>query len=54
LLADAVLAAARAEAKKKLFDYIEVFYNHQRRHSSLDYGTLAGYEKAARAAVATA
>jgi putative transposase len=23
------------DAKEKLFDYIEVFYNHQRRHSSL-------------------
>ena len=26
-----------ASAKEKLFDYIEVFYNQQRRHSSLDY-----------------
>ena len=40
--------------KEKLFDYIEVFYNQQRRHSSLDYVTPAGYEKASRAAVATA
>jgi hypothetical protein len=24
-------------AKEQLFDYIEVFYNQQRRHSSLDY-----------------
>jgi transposase InsO family protein len=44
----------RADAKEKLFDYIEVFYNHQRRHSSLDYVTPAGYEKASRAAMATA
>jgi len=44
----------RAVAKEKLFDYIEIFYNHQRRHSSLDYATPAGYEKAARTAVATA
>ena len=44
----------RAETKEKLFDYIEVFYNQQRRHSSLDYVTPAGYEKASRAAVATA
>lgn len=42
-----------AQTKEQLFDYIEVFYNHQRRHSSLDYVTPAGYEKAARAAVAT-
>jgi transposase InsO family protein len=44
----------RAEAKEKLFDYIEVFYNQQRRHSSLDYVSPAGYEKASRAPVATA
>ena len=35
-----------AEAKEKLFDYIEVFYNQQRRYSSLDYVSPAGYEKA--------
>jgi transposase InsO family protein len=45
---------ARAEAKEKLFDYIEVFYNRQRRHSSLDYVSPAGYEKAARESRATA
>jgi putative transposase len=44
----------RAEAKEKLFDYIEVFYNQQRRRSSLDYVSPAGYEKASRAPVATA
>ena len=27
----------REEAKQKLFEYIEVFYNRQRRHSSLGY-----------------
>ncbi len=43
-----------AKAKEDLFDYIEVFYNHQRRHSSLDYVTPAGYEKASRTAIATA
>jgi len=43
-----------AKAKEDLFDYIEVFYNHQRRHSSLDYATPASYEKAARTAIATA
>ena len=43
-----------AKAKEDLFDYIEVFYNHQRRHSSLDYVTPAGYEKASRSAMATA
>ena len=49
-----IVDANAAVAKEKLFDYIEVFYNHQRRHSSLDYVTPAGYEKAARAPVATA
>jgi transposase InsO family protein len=36
------------EAKDKLFDYIEVFYNQQRIHSSLDYVSPARYEEAAR------
>ena len=34
-----------ASAKEDLFDYIEVFYNQQRRHSSLDYVSPAEYEK---------
>ena len=32
-------------AKAELFDYIEVFYNQQRLHSSLDYVTPAEYER---------
>jgi putative transposase len=32
-------------AKQQLFDYIEVFYNQQRRHSSLDYASPAQYER---------
>lgn len=35
------------DAKAKLFDYIEVFYNQKRRHSSLGYATPAEYERAA-------
>ena len=35
------------DAKDKLFDYIEVFYNQKRRHSSLGYATPAEYERAA-------
>jgi len=27
-----------------LFEYIEIFYNRQRRHSSLGYAAPAGYE----------
>jgi putative transposase len=41
-----------ASAKENLFDYIEVFYNRQRRHSSLDYVSPAEYEKNRRAALA--
>jgi len=29
--------ATRAEAKASLFEYIEVFYNCERRHSALGY-----------------
>lgn len=32
-------------AKHRLFDYIEVFYNQQRRHSSLGYVSPAEYER---------
>ena len=31
--------AARDEAKRDLFSYVEGFYNHQRLHSALDYRT---------------
>ena len=41
-----------ASAKEDLFDYIEVFYNQQRRHSSLDYVSPAEYEKNRRVALA--
>lgn len=36
-----------AHADRKLFDYIEVFYNQQRRHSTLGYASPAEYERAA-------
>ena len=32
---------ARAEAKAALFEYIEIFYNRRRRHSSIGYRTPA-------------
>jgi putative transposase len=34
-----------AEARTALFDYIEVFYNRQRRHSALDYLSPDEYER---------
>ena len=34
-----------AQAKHALFDYIEVFYNQKRRHSSLGYATPAEVER---------
>jgi putative transposase len=36
----------REAAKQSLFEYIEVFYNRQRRHSYLDYVSPAEYERA--------
>jgi putative transposase len=35
--------ATRAEITAETFDYIEVFYNRKRRHSSLDYQSPAQY-----------
>ena len=34
------------EARRKIFDYIEVYYNRQRRHSTLNYQTPAEYRNA--------
>jgi putative transposase len=42
--------ATRDDAKQDIFEYIEVFYNRKRRHSTLGYHSPAEYE--ARAAVA--
>jgi len=36
--------ATRAEAISAIFEYIEVWYNRRRLHSSLDYQTPADYE----------
>lgn len=35
---------SREEAKREIFEYIEVFYNRQRLHSSLDYCSPAEFE----------
>ena len=34
-----------AEARTAPFDYVEVFYNRQRRHSALDYLSPDEYER---------
>ena len=39
--------ATRAEARAAIFEYIEVFYNSQRRHSSLGYVSPMEYEQSA-------
>ena len=36
---------SREEAQGALFDYIEVFYNRKRKHSSLGYLSPVAYEK---------
>ena len=38
--------ATREEAKKSIFEYIEVFYNRIRRHSSLGYKSPEAFETA--------
>ena len=37
--------ATRAAARQAIFEYIEVFYNRQRRHSTLDYRSPVEYEE---------
>jgi hypothetical protein len=37
------------EAKMQLFDYIERFYNQQRRHSTIGYVSPATFERGAKA-----
>lgn len=36
--------ATRAEARSDIFEYVEVFYNRERRHSALGYLSPAEYE----------
>ena len=38
--------ATRAEARASIFEYVEVFYDRVRRHSSLGYVSPADYERA--------
>ena len=43
---------SRGDAKRELFDYIEVFYNQRRRHSTLGQISPAAYEHQAARAIA--
>jgi transposase InsO family protein len=38
--------ATRDEARASIFEYIEIFYNRVRRHSSLGYKSPIEYERA--------
>jgi len=40
----------REEAKSSIFEYIEVFYNRQRRHSALNYVSPVNFEQLPKAA----
>lgn len=37
--------ATRAAARRAVFEFIEIWYNRQRRHSSLGYRTPIEFEK---------
>ena len=37
----------REDAKIKIFEYIEMFYNRERRHSSLGYQSPEDFERSA-------
>lgn len=47
-LIDRSMFRTHTEARRTLFEFIEGFYNRQRRHSSLDYLSPVDYEKAAQ------
>jgi putative transposase len=38
----------RAQARQTIFEYVECFYNRQRRHSTLNYLSPAAYEQQMR------
>ncbi len=43
---------SRAEARRDIFEYVEVFYNRTRLHSTLGYSSPAQFESTALARVA--
>lgn len=44
-LIDREIFRTRDEARTKIFDYLEAFYNPRRRHSALDYLSPIDYER---------
>ncbi len=40
----------RSEARGSIFEYIEVFYNRERRHSALNYKSPVDFERLAEVA----
>jgi putative transposase len=44
----------RVELANAIFEYIEIFYNRQRRHSSIGYRTPIEYELHSEATTVTA
>ncbi len=42
--------ASGDDARRALFEYLEVFYNQRRRHSTIGYSSPAAYEQRARSA----
>ncbi len=42
--------ATREEARQDIFEWIEVFYNRQRRHSTLGYRSPAEFEATSKVA----
>ena len=42
--------ASHGDAKMELFDYIEVFYNQRRRHSTIGRISPAAFERRAQVA----
>ncbi|MEM5767378.1 MAG: IS3 family transposase [Bacillota bacterium] len=45
LMEDTPVFSSQSSAKFKIFDYIEVYYNRKRIHSSLEYHSPENYEK---------
>ena len=39
----------QSQARREIFEYIEIYYNNQRLHSALDYHTPHQYEAACKA-----